>query len=114
MAKKLKVGSLLVNKRKFTNNGTEVEKTMISLALGNLKNKDPRYDLSVELTVRDNTGKIVHSQTNGFVNLIDPRTQPDELLKAGIIDEPTHTKMKERLTNLPDMVKYSLEIPLKN
>lgn len=113
MAKKLKVGSLLVNKRKFMNQGKEVEKTMISIGLGNIKNLDPKYNLTVEFIVKDHNGNIVHRQENGFINLVDPRTQPDELLSAGLISQEIHASMKERISKLPEMVKYSLEIPLK-
>ena len=114
MAKKLKVGSLLVNKRTFNNNGVDVEKTMISLGLGNVKNKDPKYNLNVEFIVKDHTGKVVHRQENGFISLVDPRTQPGELRAAGIISEEIYESMQSRVASIPDSIKYSLEIPLKS
>lgn len=46
----------------------------VYLALGDLKNTDPKYNHSVEVIVRDSTGKEVHRQTNGYINLDDPRT----------------------------------------
>lgn len=111
MAKKrFKIGTLLTNKRKFTNNGREVEKTLVSLALGNIRNKDPKYNMSVEIIVRDHAGKVLHKQENGFLNLIDIRAQPDELLSAGIIDQAEYEVRKERIEKLPDSVRYSLEV----
>jgi hypothetical protein len=112
-SKKLKIGSLLRNTRKFNNNGQEVEKTLVSIGLGNVKNKDPKYNLHVELIVTDSAGKVVHRQKDGFINLVDPGTQPDELLAAGVIDEEAHHQMKERLKNLPDSIRYNLELNLK-
>lgn len=113
MAKKLRLGSLLVNKRTFNNNGQSVEKTMVSLALGSVKNSDPKYNTTVEIIVKDSTGKVIHRQENGFLNLVDPRSQPDELLAAGKIDESQYESMKERVSRIPDSVKYSLEVTQK-
>lgn len=108
--KKLRIGNLLVEKKK-SQAGREY--TSVYLGLGNDRNKNPDYNLSVELVVKDHTGKVVHTQKNGFVSLVDPRTQPDELLAAGIINEEQHNKMKERLSNLPDKIKYALELNVK-
>src|SRR5690349_5388830 len=114
MAKKLKIGSLLANKRTFNNGGKEVEKTLISLALGSMKNKDPKYNLSVTLIVKDHTGKIVHQQDNGFVNMVDPRSQPDELFAAGLITADQYAEAKERVSRIPESIKYSLEVPSRS
>lgn len=111
---KIKIGSLLVNERTFVNQGKEVKKNLVSVALGNVKNKDPKYNLSVTLIVKDSTGKVVHQQENGYINLVDPRLQPDELLAAGLITEDQALTKKQQLLKLPDMVKYNLEIPLKS
>lgn len=108
--KKLKIGSLLVQEREFDNPSGKVKKKMISLGLGNTRNKDPKYNLSVELIVKDHTGAVVHRQENGFVNLVDPRTQPDELYAAGFLDEGQYQLAKERAGNIPDFIKYNIEI----
>lgn len=112
---KVRLGSLTVNKRTFTNNGQSVEKNMISLALGSSKNKDPKWNTTVEITVKDHTGKVIHQQVNGFLNLVDPRTYPDELFASGLIDENTHAEMKEKaLASTPPYVKYRIEASTKN
>ena len=110
MAKKLKIGNLLVEK-KTDKNGKEYISRY--LGLGSSKNRDPKYDLSVELVIRDHTGNVVHTQKNGFLTLVDLRTQPDDLLAAGLIDESRYDKMKEGLSRLPDRIKYSLELNVK-
>ncbi len=109
---KLRIGNLIAEKK--TNKNTGQEYTSIYLGLGNTRNKDPKYNTTVELTIRDHTGKVVHTQQNGFVSLTDPRTQPDELLAAGVIDEVRAQKMRDGLENLPEKIKYSLELNLKN
>lgn len=110
MAKQLRIGSLRVSQQKFINNGQEVEKTMVSLALGNLKNKDSKYDLNVKVIITDNTGKVVHTQENGFISLIDPRTQPDELAAGGFISSEEAALRNERLKTLPKEIKYQLQV----
>lgn len=42
------------------------------VALGQ-KSDNPDYDFSVEVTVKDGNGKVVAQQTNGFLQLWDPR-----------------------------------------
>ena len=113
MAKKLKVGVLLVNNRTFDNNGRSVQKTMVSLALGSSKNQDPTYNTTVELIVKDHTGKVVHRQENGFLNLVDFRKQPDELLAEGRISESDYEAMKERISRVSESIKYNLEVTQK-
>lgn len=106
MAKNIEIGNLIVK---------EKEDGSISrfLALGK-KNKDAkysRYDLSVEIVVKDASGKVVARQTDGFVGLSDPRTQADELLAKNIINEDEAIKMKERAARLPESIRYSVSIP---
>lgn len=87
MAKKITIGNLLLN---------EIDgRKMVSIGLGQKNKKNPKYDLTVEITVKDATGKVVASQKDGWINLVNPRTQPDELLAAGIIKEDAAIKMKE-------------------
>ena len=99
----LKIGKLIQEQRKDGTKNTY-------LALGSTKNKDPRYNLSVEILVKDATGKVVAKQTNGFVNLSNPRTEPDELLRAGKITEEVAEKMKSYLPKLPEKIKYDVKM----
>lgn len=110
--KKVRVGILLKNKKTFTNNGKSVEREMLSIALGT-QGRDPKYNTTVELIVKDNTGKVIHTQTNGFINLTNPRTQPGELLQAGIISEEIYNKMLESAGMLNDSVRFTLDLNLK-
>ena len=105
MAKRVKIGKLLVTEGKY---GKQV-----SIGLGK-KGKDPKYNLSVEVIVRDGAGKIVAQQTDGYINLVDPRTLPAELLKASKISPEMAAKMTENASKLSDKVKYELEIPVKS
>lgn len=107
---KLRIGSLIAEKKK-SQSGQEY--TTVFLGLGNDRNKDPKYNTTVELTVRDHLGNVIHSQKNGFVSLVDPRTEPDELLSAGIISQERADQMKDRLSNLPDKIKYTLQLNTK-
>jgi hypothetical protein len=106
MAKNVEIGSLIVSE---DNNGNK----RVSIGLGK-KNRDAKYskyDLSVEVVVRDHTGKVIAKQTDGFINLIDPRTRADDLLKAGIIDEDKAADMRMQATKIPDKIKYQLQVP---
>lgn len=66
-------------KRKFTKLGTVWSKKedpdSFFVKLGN-KGKNEQYDLTVEITVKDATGKVVAQQTDGFLTLSDPRKSP--------------------------------------
>lgn len=81
-----------------------------SLALGRKGNKDPKYDYSVELVVRDFEGNVVATQTDGFVNLVDPRAQPDNLLKAGLISEDIYADMKARVAKIPEKIAFTAQV----
>src|SRR5689334_22759637 len=104
MSKTLEIGSLIVTDRKDGSKG-------VSLALGR-KNKGEysKYDLSVEVIVRDASGKVVSQQKDGFINLVDPRTRPDELLKAGVISEEVAEKMRGQASRTPDKIKYVMQV----
>ena len=52
-----------------------------SIKLGLDGNKDPKYDLHVELIVKNNAGEVVARQTDGWLTLKDPRQSP--FLKEG-------------------------------
>lgn len=45
------------------------------ITLGNDRNKDPQYNFSVEVTVRDSSGEVVAKQTDGYLNVFDPRSR---------------------------------------
>lgn len=105
MAKNVQIGTLMVSEGQY---GKQV-----SIGLGK-KNKGEysKYDLTVELIVKDATGKVVAKQTDGFINLIDPRTKPDSLLKAGAITEEQYAKQKAAADRIPDKIKYELQVKL--
>jgi|ERR1035437_1609282 hypothetical protein len=44
-----------------------------SIKLGQDQNTDPKYNLSVELVVKNSAGEVVAHQTDGWVTLKDPR-----------------------------------------
>lgn len=43
------------------------------MVLGNSKNKDPRYNYSVEFRVKDNEGNVIHSGKNPIVSMFAPK-----------------------------------------
>ncbi len=97
------------------------QKTWVSLALGNKGNKDKKYDVHVELTVKDGDGNVLHRQNDGFISLVDPRTQPDELLASGFITEERADQMRagwDKLeTKHPDFaktLKYNMQVVVKS
>jgi hypothetical protein len=47
------------------------------IALGSVKNKDPKYNTNVEVIVRDAEGKVLAKQINGFLGVFDPRSNSD-------------------------------------
>lgn len=50
-----------------------------SLALGSSKNKDPKYDVDVKITVTNpHTGEVLHEQVNGFLNFFEPMFKSEE------------------------------------
>lgn len=82
-----KIGSLWAGMRTFTqDDGSQISKNMVSIALGQSKNKDPKYNTTVEIIVRDSEGKVIHQQTDGFLNLLDPRdvSKTPEKVPAGL------------------------------
>lgn len=105
--KKIKLGTLLVNE--IVDKNTNKPKKLLSIGLGQ-KGKNEQYNLSVEVTVRDSKGKVVAQQTDGYLELVDPRKEPDDLLAAGFIDEDMAEKMKLGLEKLSDKVKYVVKM----
>lgn len=43
------------------------------VTLGSTKNKDPQYNLHVEVTVTNEDGEVVASSKNGILTSLDPR-----------------------------------------
>lgn len=109
MKQRIKLGALLSNVKEFEVKGKKVKRKLVSIGLGN-KAKNTQYSTTVELIVRDSGGKVLHQQTDGFINLVDPRTQPDELLELNIISPEEHKKRKESVKGLSESVRYVLEI----
>lgn len=97
--KSVQIGSVIVSER----NGQK----QISIGLGR-KGKKSQYDVTIELVAKDFTGKIIATQTDGFLNLVDPRTRPDELLQLGLISEEKYSEMKASLQNIPEKIKYQV------
>jgi hypothetical protein len=106
LPKKIKVGVLMLNEVEYKGE----KKKLLSLGLGNRNKNKPEYDYKLELVVKDGNGKVVATQSDGFLDLVDPRKEPDDLFKAGIINEEQYNKMKERLEKLPDMIKYEVRM----
>lgn len=57
------------------------------MKLGNDRNKDPKYNISVEVIVRDNEGNLLTQSKDAFLTIADPRrsqyskgTEPKNLL----------------------------------
>ena len=105
--KKIKLGSL-IKERKKNKNGTEYD--AIYIGLGQKNPKSPQYNFSVELVVKDSKGNVVATQKDGFIELSDPRTKPDQLLEIGVISEEQAEKMKDSASRMPEKVKYELLI----
>lgn len=104
--KKFKVGSLIKTDREA--NG--VKKSFLSIGLGQKNPKKPEWDQSVEIIVRNNKGDIVARQTDGFLDVVDPRKEPEELLAAGAIDEAMAEKMKQNVSKLSEKVRYVVKL----
>lgn len=104
MAKKFTFGNLI----KTTGKDNQ---TRLSLALGSKNNRDPKYDFSVEITVKDSAGRVIAKQNDGFIDLVDPRTEGDRLLSLGIISEEVAEKMKTSAAKISEKVRYHARIP---
>lgn len=80
--KTVKIGSVWLNE--VTSASGEAKKVP-SIKLGSKGNKDPQYDLSVEIIVRDSKGTVVARQTDGFVNMYAPREGAPSKLKHDLV-----------------------------
>lgn len=56
--------------------------TGMYIALGDSRNKNPDFNYSVEVIVKNAKGEVVASQTDGFLTILDPRKSPKANLDA--------------------------------
>lgn len=67
------------NKKKYIKVGTVMKKkdgTSNFLALGQSNPKNPKYNFTVEITIKDATGAVVGQTTNGILSIQNPRKRP--------------------------------------
>lgn len=107
-AQKAKLG-VVISEKKTRRDGQEYVSTYIGLGQ---RSSNPKYNTSVEIIVRDGTGNIIGRQTDGFIEVSNPRTKPDELLAAKLIDESQHAKMTDAAERIPAKIKQELFIKL--
>lgn len=62
------------------------------VVLGSQNNKNEDFRTSVEVTVKDNKGKVISTLKNGFLTVTDPRHRP------GITEEQV-SKIPDRLVS---------------
>lgn len=79
------------------------------LALG-VKGENKKYNTTVEIVVKDGDGNVIATQRDFFIDLVDPRTEPDDLLKAGIITEEKAEQKRGWLSKLSPNTRYKLLI----
>jgi hypothetical protein len=80
MSKTVKIGAIWVNEREV--NGQMVKSPSIKLGV---KSSKPEYNLSVEVIVRDHTGKVIAKQTDGYINLYKPKEGAPENLAQELV-----------------------------
>lgn len=66
-----------------------------TIALGNY-NKNPAYQTTVEMIVRDAQGNVLAKQVGGFLQVSDPRKRP------GITEE--------QVEKIPEWIKYEINL----
>lgn len=77
------------------------------LALG-VKGSNKKYNTTVEIVVKDADGVVIATQRDFFVELVDPRLEPDDLLKAGIITEEQAEQKRGWVSKLNPNTRYKL------
>lgn len=65
------------------------------LRLGEEGNKDPKYNYTVEVTVRNGSGEVVAKAVNPIINLQKPAESAQFLLETKRIDEARAAKIVE-------------------
>ena len=83
-----------VNKYVKVGNVIKTKKGNFTLALGNNRAKDDKWNYSVEFTVKDAKGNVVYQQTDGFLNLFDPRKRPNA--------------SEEEVARIPETLKFEV------
>lgn len=63
MIKRFKVGNVQL----------KMDKSGVTVALGNPKAKNEQYRTTVEVIVKDNKGNVLAKTENGFLQVVDPR-----------------------------------------
>lgn len=76
--KTVKVGQLTTGKDK---EGNEFE----TVKLGNDKNKDPRYNYTVQIRVIDADGEIIYEGKNPYLNLYKPHANAPDFIKSDLV-----------------------------
>lgn len=56
-----------------------------TIALGNTKNKDPKYNRTVQIRVLDDEGNVVAKATNPFLSLYEPKYESDKVLSELVL-----------------------------
>lgn len=107
--KSFTIGSLWIKTNK-DKNGAEKTSRFIKLGKKSDQEKYQKYNYSVEIVVRNSTGQVVFNQTDGFVNLIDPRTEPFELAQRGFITEEQAAERVSKNKTLPEDLKYEVKL----
>lgn len=82
-------------KKKYTKVGAVLKSDKskgVFIVLGNSNASNEKYRTTVELTVKDASGKVVKSISNGLLTVLDPRKRP------GIKEEELE-KISDKLVN---------------
>jgi len=103
VSKRVTIGSVFLVKDE-----TGGERYCIGLGNGS---KDERYKNTVEVIVRDVSGRVIARKTEGFIGLVDPRVEVEELLSKGKISEEQADLKREQLKKLSSKLRFQLTLP---
>lgn len=84
MVKKFKIGTVQTKK----------DKSGVTVAVGNPTAKNEKFRTTVEITVKDANGNVLAKAENGFLQVVDPRKNPNAT--------------EEQLAKIPAWVKNEL------
>lgn len=62
----------------------------------------------MEIVVKDADGNVIATQRDFFVELVDPRLEPDDLLREGIINEEQAEQKRGWVSKLNPNTRYKL------
>lgn len=96
--KKVKFGTVISKLDKNGNKSTFV-------ALGQ-KGKDPKWNTTVEITVKDANGKVISHQVDGFMQVNNPHKVSEQLLAS--LSEEQQQKALERAAKVPENILSEL------